>query len=230
MIPKHIYQIYGNAIPLPSVIEQRIESLKERNPRWTHEVLTEEQVRDYIQKNAWSELLEQVNRIHPDYFIMVADIFRYLKIYNEGGVYLDIKSTITKSLDSVLLPSDQYILSKWNDPTNHPELDTEPYGEWQQWYLIAAPKHPYLKAVLDMSIDRMKNYNRQIDNVGKSAVIKLTGPLLYSFGINGIIDQHPRRIVKNDELGLTYTVFDNGWEHTTLFTKHYTTLTARLVI
>ena len=38
--------------------------------------------------------------------MMLADVFRYLAVYREGGVYLDVKSTVTCPLDEVLSPDD----------------------------------------------------------------------------------------------------------------------------
>ncbi len=38
----------------------------------------------------------------PRYGVVLADIFRYLVIYNEGGVYLDIKSTVNRPLDEII--------------------------------------------------------------------------------------------------------------------------------
>ena len=65
-----------------------------------------------------------------------ADFFRYLLVYQLGGVYLDIKSSLDKPLKDVLRAEDQFILTHWD---NRPGEQYEGIGIYPNWapFLVA---------------------------------------------------------------------------------------------
>ncbi|MFX8731676.1 glycosyltransferase, partial [Acinetobacter baumannii] len=78
--------------------------------------------------------------------------FRYLLIYAHGGVYLDLKSSITRPLDEVLNGNEHFILSNWDKKHfyygwgKNPEVFPRfPNGEICQWFIISRAGHPYLR-------------------------------------------------------------------------------------
>ena len=101
----------------------------------------------------WSAVCSFYERINRIYGVARTDFFRYLLMYWQGGVYLDIKSTATRPLDEVLTSSD-YHLSQWrNGPGERYEgwgsyPDIGMTSEFQQWHIVAPPKYPFLKAVI----------------------------------------------------------------------------------
>jgi len=72
-----------------------------------------------------------------------------------------------------------------------PELNAFPNGEYVQWVIVSAPGHPYLKAVIEAVLRGIDSYTPLTHGVGKYGVIRLTGPILYTFAIDAIRDRHP---------------------------------------
>jgi len=237
-IPKIIHQTYIRNNHLPKEIKNNIDNLKRLNPGWSYRLYDDNEVEAYIKKY-FPELLKYYLAINKNYGAARADFFRYLVMYRDGGVYIDIKSTFTKPFSEVLKDDDEYIISHWNYGTwgMHEEVDL-PLGEYQQCYIIAAPGHPFLKAVIDKVVDNITNYsdgglptssNRKI---GKYGTLNTTGPFAYTHAISRIIDKYKHRMVDSvKDLGFKYTVFSvrNTGRHYRMFKKHYTNLLEPIV-
>ncbi len=165
MIPKNIHQTFYTKV-LPSEIEKNVVNIRTLNPGWEYRLYDDDDIVEFIKNNYEPFVLGYYNRINPEYGAARADLFRYLLMHKYGGVYLDIKSAPTKPLDTVLMPDDRYLLSHWRNGKGerfegaglHPELHNIPGGEFQQWHIVAAPGHPFLKAVI-------KKVLRNIDRV-----------------------------------------------------------------
>ena len=135
-------------------------------------------------------------------------------MYRMGGVYLDIKSTIG-SLDTVLSNEDTFILSQWKDPATQFKTYLPDY---MQWFVIAAPGHPYMKAVLDRIVNKIKDFK---GGYSKQDVWALTGPRVYTEAIEPIRHAHPHKFVDAENLGLKYSVLNNWHGHYDFFHPHY---------
>ena len=182
---------------------------------------------DYIKKNFSPEILNLYNKINPEYGPAKADFFRYLLMYVEGGVYFDNKSAMKFPLSNFLHYDDQYIyiLSHWPCKCQIIQTDNE-YGEFQQWYIITKPKHPYLKAVIEQVIHNIINYDIEKTGTGKFAVLQVTGPIAYTNAILPILFDHPHRIFKSHEyIGFIYDNTENlisshiNFSHSTHYSK-----------
>jgi hypothetical protein len=158
-------------------------------------------------------------------------------MYKVGGLYLDIKSTATRPLDSVLLPDDRFILSKWYLPNGEFEhsagfvydLRDIPGGEFQQWHILCAPGHPFLKAVLETVMENIDVYDPHLHQTGKRGVLRVTGPITYTLAIRRIMADHPHRDLDGrNEIGLEYNVLGE-MNHVSVFKGHYSKQTASIV-
>lgn len=191
---------------------QNVEALKSANPDWIYRHYTDKDVLDFIYQEYGYEILEFYMRISPHYGSARADLFRYLCIYHYGGVYLDIKSTCAVPLNEVIRPDDEYLLSYWNNEPGqlhegfgfHAELPFSPRGEYQQWHVIACPRHPFLERVIKDVLRRLQNYDEQSFGVGKRGVLRVTGPIVYTLAIHPLLDLHPHRFIDADAEGLVY--------------------------
>lgn len=238
-IPKVIHQTYHKKT-LPQEISDNIVCLKRMNPNWEYRLYDDSDIKNYIQTH-YPELLHVYLKINPVYGAAKADFFRYLLIYNEGGVYLDIKSSCDKPLDEVILADDVYILSHWqNEPGQvHQKMGfhsciNNPFGEYQQWHLIAAKGHPFLKAVIENVCNNIDSYNPFIHDTGGWSVVNATGPIAYTLAITSIQHLHPHRLIRNNaELGLIYSIYEReglGMGHHVIQKKHYTLQNESLII
>jgi hypothetical protein len=158
-------------------------------------------------------------------------------MYKKGGVYLDIKSTVRRPLDSVIHSADRYILSHWKNRTGdlredwgcHNELAATGRGEYQQWHIICAAGHPFLKAVIEAVLRNIDDYTPWRQRLGQHAVVRVTGPIAYTLAIHPLLAAHEHSLYDTDEeIGLEYSVLP-GFAHSKLFKKHYYLLEEPLV-
>jgi hypothetical protein len=158
-------------------------------------------------------------------------------MYAEGGVYLDIKSSVTRPFDSLLQDDDAYILSCWNNVGwgRHQELKglNSGRGEYQQWHIIAVRGHPFLRAVILKIIANIQGYRLFVDGVGKFGVLRVTGPIPYTMAILPIEAMYPcRRVDIENDFGVVYSIYESQSKkggHKKLFKKHYSQLKVPVV-
>ncbi len=230
-IPKVIHQTYRSKI-LPLVLVDNINKIKAMNPEWQHRLYDDLDIENYLSKHfPWA--VTYFKRINPVYGAVKADFFRYFLMYNEGGVYLDIKSSASKPLNDVINVSDRYLLSHWN---NGPGEEFEgvgiysetplPRGEFQQWHIVAAPRHPFLKKTIERIRENFQKYDPYVDGVGARAVHRLSGPIAYTLSILPLLELSSEYRVADsiNDLGFMYTAFEGNYSHEKLLyrdIKHY---------
>lgn len=229
-IPKIIHQTYPgkNGDPLPSQIEKNIKYIKMMNPSWEYRLYRDDDIKMFIKDNYDAETLQIYTKINPEYGSARADFFRYLLMYKIGGVYLDIKSAMTKPLDSIINKDDTFIVGHWKAKVKKEYLNYL-HGECQQWHIITVPKHPFIKETIKNVKFNIINYNLNGQYyVGKFGVLKLTGPIVYSETIIPMLKLYPHRtFVDSEKAGLKY---DNIGGHENLFKKHYSKLTTPIIL
>lgn len=236
-ISKLIHQTVTQKDQLTAEILSNIQYIKKLNPGWEHRLYDEKERTNYIRKNFSAEIYKWYTKISEQYGPAKADLFRYLVIYKEGGVYLDIKSSMLKPLDEIILESDSCLLSYWPEKLlesfgHHPELAAYPKGEFQQWFLISEPLHPYFKAVINDVISKLKSYSPSVEGVAKPAVLKTTGPITFTLTVGSCLYMMKHRIVDSrSDLGLVYTIYENidPMMHVNNNPNHYSKLSTPLI-
>lgn len=214
-IPKIIHQTCRDKNTLPVEIIENINSLKRLNPNWEYRLYDDRDVFKFIKENYSEYVYTSAQKINKKYGVVLADLFRYLVIFKMGGVYLDLKSLSKLPLDSILRTNDSYILSQWRNRFGeefpgwggHPEFVNFPGGEFQQWHVISAPSHPFLKSVIERVLFNIKNYDQESRGVGGYAVLRLSGPVCYTAAILPLLKKHPFRVVDIYDLGFEYTIY-----------------------
>lgn len=233
-IPKIIHQCFLRKDNLPQVILNVQNNLKGLNPDWEYRLYDDQDMLDFIEDNYDSKVLGAYNKINPLYGAARVDFFRYLLIHKVGGAYFDIKSCATRPLDDIIDGHD-YVLAHWiSFPTGKWGMSNKyPYGEFQQWHVIGAPEHPFLKAVIDAVMEKIESYSVEKVGVGKLGVLSLTGPKVYTETIHPLTGQHNHKWYKtNAEAGLVYSVMERNDSHISLFPPshpHYSTIVAPIV-
>ncbi len=211
-IPKLIHQTVNNKNNLQPIYIDNIKALKELNPAWRYTLYDDNDCISFIRHHYDDETLERYKKINPDYGAAKADYFRYLLVLKLGGIYLDIKSTCYKKLDDVILEDDAYILSHWNNKRGeryagygiHPELS--PKGEYQQWHIIAAPDHAFLKAVVRSVSKNIDDYTPYTHGIGHFGALRTTGPIAYTLAIQKIQQTAKHRVVDIETLGFDFSI------------------------
>jgi len=231
-IPKVIYQTFPDEKKLPRIILENIRYIKELNLSWSYEIYDNGKIEEFIDAYYGMEVLKIYHMINPVYGAVRADLFRYLLIYAKGGVYLDIKGSMSIPLDKILSPDDRYILSKWDhhDWGRHPKLKKVGCREYLQWYIISVAGHPFLKNVILQVLNNILSYCIIRDGVGKPGVLNLTGPVVYTLEIEKVKDTCMYREVNIErDLGFIYTIFQKGYGHFDLFKIHYSSLQSPII-
>ncbi|MDE8347057.1 MAG: glycosyltransferase [Acidocella sp.] len=238
-IPKMIYQTCRSVRDLPSEVLENIETIKRMNPDWGYELYENNNFDTFIAETYGPNILAFLHRINPLYGVAKADLFRYLLLYVRGGVYLDIKSTTTRPLNESLLTEDRYILSYWQ---NQPGERFEGFGriiegrhvddrELQQWHIIAAPGHRFLRGVIETVLSNIYNYDSWRFKTGFKGVHATTGPWAYTRAIRPLISADNCRIVENETMvGLGYAIYEDRFEHHKFGGIHYSTRPQPVVI
>ncbi len=228
-IPRIIHQAYfvRKGDNLPDELANNIASLKALNPDWEYRYYDDNDMRSFIQKE-YPGILVYYDRITEGYGAARADLFRYLLLFQCGGVYLDIKSTILRPLSSTISQVDGFLLSNWSEwnegcPLDdycgqHRELSKISGGEYLQWFIVAAPGHPYLKAVITQVLKNIDNYQPDLDGVGKMGVLRVTGPIAFTLAIEPCRKKYPVQLRRcREEFGFEYSIFGREFSHKNLF-------------
>jgi hypothetical protein len=235
-IPRIIHQTYWTR-DIPEPLRANAEALRTGNPGWDYRFYDDGDIERVIGECFGGAILACYRRIDPLYGAARADLFRYLALYRFGGVYLDIKSTSSRSLDGLLAQNSRFLLAKWdNGPEGlhpnwglHPELEHIPGGELQQWHIVCVAGHPFLKAVIDSVLANIEAYRPWSHGVGRDGVIRLTGPIAYTLAITPLLGSHECRLYPNERaMGLEYSVVP-GASHKQLLRNHYANNTASVV-
>lgn len=229
-IPRKIFQTIPSKDKILPQFQKNINYIKKLNPTWEYKLYDNREMYEYI-KLHYPDLVIYFERINPKYGAARADFFRYLLMYREGGVYLDIKSAMAYPLDDLIYPNDEYILSHWGGLIGWPHANIlKKYGEFQQWHIMCIQTHPALKAVIDKVVRNIDEYNVSIIGVGKIGVLKTTGPIPYTQSILPLLVKYNFRIARsNSEIGLIYN--NIGVNHEILFGKdHYSHIRENVII
>ena len=197
--------------------------MKQLNPNWEYRLYGDLDVVDFIRKFYGLEMLSVYESINPSYGAARADLFRYLLIYETGGLYLDIKSKVTISLDSVISEEETFIFSLW-DQVRYPDWGkhlgvTSP--EIQNWFLLAEPKNRLLGEVIDQVVKGIKSYHPLTNGVGKFGTLRLTGPIKYTSVLRNSQFFTDAVYKTNEELGFEYSIYSDPIEHKNLFVTNY---------
>lgn len=236
-IPRIIHQTYRSA-DVPSALRPGIAQLRAMNPGWDYRFYDDAAVEDFIRSEYKPEFYEAYCRINPVYGPARADFFRYLMIYRQGGVYLDLKSTTTRPLDTSLRADDEYVLTFWPNRRHestphagmHQVLSDQGFvrGEFQNWHVIAEPGHPLLQYVISFMMHCIRAHAGDPQIVGRYGVLMTTGPIMYTLALARGLGAYAHRVVgSSDELGLRYS---SVAEHDQHFPDHYSRLTAPVIL
>lgn len=227
-IPRIIHQTYPGTA-LPDALRDNVADLASANPGWEHRLYDDRAIEQFISDHYPAEFLAAYFRIKPEYGAARADFFRYLAIYRMGGVYLDIKSRFTRPIAEIVSGNEQFVLSQWRNGEGqvhqgfglHRELAHIPGGEYQQWHIIAAPGHPFLRAVILAVLANIDSYRPWRHGVGRIGVFRLTGPIAYTLAIHPLLGKSPARVVSDESaLSLEYSI-TGDYVHRDAFKRHY---------
>lgn len=189
------------------------------NVGWTHQLYDDRDIEEFILAHYGEKILSYYHRIDSFYGAARADFFRYLLIYQLGGVYLDIKTTVKGNLDELLKEDDEFLLSFWdNEPgdlhegqTFVSELNHIARGEYVQWCIISRPRHPLMYSVILRVLQMIDSYNPYKTGMGFMGTIRTTGPAPYTLAIEEAIKRGEKRyrwVSFAKDLNIQYSIYE----------------------
>ena len=201
-ITNKIYQTwYTNNIN--EIIKQKINTFLEINPGYEYNFYNDEDMDSFIGKNFSGDIIDCYNKLNIR--AAKADFWRYLILYKEGGIYIDIDSIITKPLDSLILNNDDAIISV-------EDIYTKDGGKKNyciNWAMMFSKEHPILKKTIDFLINNVKN------NIYPNNIYKTTGPAVLTRAINYIHLKTYNEIIDIENINETYdkSFYYNGYSY-----------------
>lgn len=165
-IPFVIHQTYYKN-RLNTDLYQTCMTIRNMNPEYEYRFYDDNDSRDYIETYYPKHYLKAYDSIIPGAY--KADIFRYLVLLREGGVYMDCKS-------STIVPLRDFIP---NDCTFAVFRD-RPAGALLNSFMACTPEHPILKKVIDMTIDNVLHQRYNANS------LDITGPQTLGRAFNSI--------------------------------------------
>ena len=236
LIPRVIHQTHE--VPFEMLAEQYKRNTRRflrENPTFEYRYYSAAQCEAFILTRYGAEMLAVYRAINPAYGPARADLFRYLLMYEEGGVYLDMKSGPSAPLTETIRHTDEFLLSNWCEGacgrTHWESFVRTGFGEYQQWWIACRPKHPFLRAVIDRCVRNIREYVYDASDrttFGKLGVLILTGPIAYTQAIHPLVRSGGCRFVPSS-LGGALQYNRIGFDHTTLYARHYSTLRTPIV-
>lgn len=182
MIPKRIYiswtdeKVIKNQSPL---ILNGIRNLIDLNPDWTCFVYTDGEV-DFYLKDELDQ--SDYSMIATKHIVAKTDIWRLLKLFNEGGLYIDIDRFCNIPLSNILEPTTKMVLPTCGD------------YNFSHDFMMSAPNNPVYAIALQMMFERMKAGETNLNELGARTYMHAVTRVMF----NKMIDVNPGSDIFND--------------------------------
>jgi mannosyltransferase OCH1-like enzyme len=155
-IPETIHQSFETKL-VPAGMSDAIKACIDRNPEYEHRYYDCADRRNYIKDNFNDVVLKAYDMLIPGAY--KCDLWRLCVIYNEGGIYLDIKN-------GVIVPFNDYI----DNDTDFFFTNDRPDGCIYNAFFGSVPKNPLLLGAIELITYRILNKEYGIDD------LSITGP------------------------------------------------------
>ena len=161
-IPRKIYQTWKTNQLSSGLLEVQ-ERIKIKNPNYEMILFDDHMMDNYINHTQPPEIQECYHQLVSG--TAKADLWRYIILYEEGGVYLDMDAEITGSLDEWIQQEDRAILSREGNK-----------GYFLQWMMVFEKGHSFLKRTLELCVENIKQKKQ-------GTIFEITGPKMYTQAI-----------------------------------------------
>lgn len=181
-------------------------------------LLGKEEIEKFVLKYYNIEVLNIIKLINTDYPACISDIIRLLVIYAKGGIYLDIKSEITKDIsDELNKYGDKLIVFNW---INFPFFSSfwtksSVYGEICNWGFACNKGNPVLREIINSVLLNIKYSYREKQKYTKGYpyILSLTGPHIFTHKILNTKNNHKVKILRAN--------FNGKFKYSTSITRRF---------
>ena len=159
-IPKLIHQTWFEDVTLDRYPQLARLQNSWKNTGWKYQLYTDETARAYILDHFPSRFVDAFDALIPGAF--KADLFRYLILMREGGIYADVDILLETNLDQFISPS----LSFFAPRDVVAEFAGEPFCLWNG-LIGASPGHPFIvravERLVNLILDRADVFDMERD-------------------------------------------------------------------
>ncbi len=132
------------------VIQNGLKRMIKLNPGWKVIISDDSDIEKYLKKNLSKKDYTDIKDKHV---VEKTDLWRLIKLYNEGGVYHDLDRYCNIPMKKIITKNVKFVL-----PTH------EDFG-FTHCFMATAPKNPiFSKAIKDNIAERKKLRNKKIEN------------------------------------------------------------------
>lgn len=219
MIPKIVYQTWFEK-NLPPKFQIILNTNRQLNPEYKFIIYDNLELNQFFNDLIDYPLIKKAYfRLNPKYGSARADLFRYMIIYLNGGIYLDIKIQCKRPFKEWINDKENGYFSYWHEKYNKNIFKNE-NGELQNWFLIMKAKDRNLLNLLNVISFNILNAPIQ-NNYGKETVLMYTGPINFTFIFLNKIKEY--KLIQSSD----YLIYNtNSFQNETY--KHYSELTEPL--
>jgi mannosyltransferase OCH1-like enzyme len=174
MIPKIIWQTYESEYnDLPELAKDFSKTWIEKNPDWEYRYVSGKEREEFVLKNFG----EEWHKIYMSYTtgVLRADLWRYMCLYINGGLYVDLDILCKKSIES------------WLDVRLNFAVSEEPYAPgYTQMIFASSSNNIFLKNILK-DIKEQFYLNKRYTNI-VDYVINEAGYFIFTNSINNTLN------------------------------------------
>lgn len=165
-----------------NIIKYGILNLKNLNPEYNFMINTDEEIELYIINNISKEDYDLIKNKH---LVEKTDLWRLLKIYNEGGIYMDLDRFCNIPLEKILTQNIKCILPM------HFNID------FSQDIMISCSKNIIHKRAIELNLERRRNGCTDILTLGPITYFNAITEILLGYQIDRYPKQYHLDILKN---------------------------------
>lgn len=173
-----IYQTFKTS-RVPAAMYRAVQSWIENNPEYTYHFFDDARMFDYAAGEFPCEdfsfsretLLGALKRIKPG--AGKADLFRYLILYDRGGIYMDIDTVCLSPLRNFVGPNDDMVSGIGE------------HGDFHQWGLIYARRHPFMKRAIENTVANI--VGRRFVEGFAGTLVGIGGPACLDYSIKQVL-------------------------------------------
>lgn len=146
-----------------NIIKNGIYNLKNLNPDYSFEINDDNDVNDYLEKNLSPEDFKLIKKKH---IVEKTDLWRLLKIYNEGGIYMDIDRLCNIPLSKIIKKDIRCALPTYRD------------FDFSQDIMISCSKNIIHKRAIELNLERRRNGEKRIVYLGPETYLHAVSEIL----------------------------------------------------
>jgi mannosyltransferase OCH1-like enzyme len=185
MIPSVIYQTWKYE-SFPNELKKVQESMKYYNPNYTFEYFDEKKMTNWVYKNCDDTLVKVFKSLKDK-----SQLWRFLILYMNGGIYLDIHGEIVTTLSKIITTTDMAVVSR------SPKLNiiSKYFLTWEfdynassspdaciTWMLVFSPNHAILEKTIEKIINEAQkdtfDGTLQLDSLFTDVIVDFITPVL----------------------------------------------------